>query len=194
MSERGERFYPDFVSKCENCAALCCVAFPFEKSEAFAENKDADRPCRHLSDKQKCGIHASRSELNYSGCIQFDCYGAGPRVLQDIFELELADRVAAHTSDVLEAFRQLTKIHTALAQLMILDQLSLSPDQNEQFLALYNKLEPQGGWTIDSLLSCKTSKLEAEVHAFAQSLIGTPAGDGLLAKRSSSGISARHLT
>lgn len=61
---------------CERCTALCCVALPFQAAADFAHTKPARTPCRHLSGT-RCGIHAELRGRGYSGCVVFDCFGAG---------------------------------------------------------------------------------------------------------------------
>src|ERR1700760_3571540 len=70
---------------CARCAALCCVAFAFERSEAFADDKAAAEPCVHLDTCGQCAIHARRAERGYGGCVGYDCHGAGQWVTQVLF-------------------------------------------------------------------------------------------------------------
>ena len=69
----------DLVADCGSCAAICCIALPFDASEDFAFDKPAEVACRHLRDRL-CAVHAERVERGLSGCTLYDCYGAGPRV------------------------------------------------------------------------------------------------------------------
>lgn len=71
---------PDLTADCERCAALCCTILCFDKSEAFAIDKPAGIPCPHVTDGARCGIYADRLELEFSGCMSYDCYGAGQRI------------------------------------------------------------------------------------------------------------------
>jgi uncharacterized protein YjbI with pentapeptide repeats len=70
---------------CANCAALCCVALAFTRSADFAADKRAGDPCRHLSARHTCGIHARLRESGYRGCTVYDCFGAGQQVTQVTF-------------------------------------------------------------------------------------------------------------
>ena len=76
VSERTERLRAD----CEGCVGLCCVALPFTASSDFAVGKAAGEPCRNLTQDHRCGIHDRLRESGFSGCVVFDCYGAGQRV------------------------------------------------------------------------------------------------------------------
>ena len=76
-----ERLRPD----CSRCAALCCVAFAFERSADFAVDKAAGEPCPNLDACGGCRIYERRLDLGFGGCVQHDCHGAGQRVVQETF-------------------------------------------------------------------------------------------------------------
>jgi hypothetical protein len=71
---------PDLLSDCASCAAVCCIATAFEASEDFAFDKRAGVGCRHLTPDCRCAIHTDRVERGFSGCVVYECYGAGQRV------------------------------------------------------------------------------------------------------------------
>ncbi|MCW2497246.1 pentapeptide repeat-containing protein [Jatrophihabitans sp.] len=70
---------------CEQCFALCCVGLAFTKSADFAADKAAGTPCTNLRDDLRCGVHSSLRQVGYSGCVGYDCFGAGQRVSQVTF-------------------------------------------------------------------------------------------------------------
>lgn len=74
---------PDLVPDCGSCAALCCVATSFERSDDFAYDKPAGVRCTNLTAGDQCSIHTERVERGFVGCTLFDCYGAGQRVTRD---------------------------------------------------------------------------------------------------------------
>ncbi len=67
------------------CVGLCCVAPGFAASADFAINKPAGRPCPNLDPVFRCGIHDRLRERGFSGCVVYDCFGAGQRVTQDLY-------------------------------------------------------------------------------------------------------------
>ncbi|QSQ19424.1 hypothetical protein JY651_29365 [Pyxidicoccus parkwayensis] len=69
----------DLVPDCGACAALCCVATSFERSEDFAFDKPAGVACRYLTRTHRCAIHAELIARGCRGCAAYDCYGAGQR-------------------------------------------------------------------------------------------------------------------
>ncbi len=76
----------DLQSDCENCLGLCCVAPPFAKSTEFAYAKAEGEPCRHLGEDHRCTIHDDLADLGFTGCIKFECYGAGQKVTNHQFK------------------------------------------------------------------------------------------------------------
>ena len=73
-------------SDCSNCFGLCCVALPYAKSADFAFDKDGGTPCRHLKSNYSCSIHKNLITTGFKGCVGYECFGAGQRVSQTIYE------------------------------------------------------------------------------------------------------------
>lgn len=65
---------------CSACVALCCVIPPFDAVQGFGFDKPAQTPCHHLCADSRCGIHEQLIERGFSGCVAFDCLGAGQRL------------------------------------------------------------------------------------------------------------------
>ncbi|GGJ74703.1 hypothetical protein GCM10010123_00820 [Pilimelia anulata] len=70
---------------CGRCSGLCCVAPAFAASADFALDKPAGRPCPHLDDAYRCGIHDHLRDRGFAGCTVFDCFGAGQRLTLETF-------------------------------------------------------------------------------------------------------------
>lgn len=83
---------PGLVADCSACAALCCVVLPLTRSHDFAVDKPAGVPCLHLRSDHRCGIHDRLRPQGFPGCVAFDCFGAGQRVVQQVY----AGRVGPH--------------------------------------------------------------------------------------------------
>lgn len=65
---------------CAHCIGLCCVLLAFDRGPAFAFDKPAAEPCRHLDTADRCRIHAELDRKGFSGCAGYDCAGAGQAV------------------------------------------------------------------------------------------------------------------
>lgn len=76
----------DTRSDCSRCAALCCIAYPSEEMPGFSAAKEAGQPCPKLGTDGLCTIYEHRAEEGFSGCIRFECFGAGQHVVQTLFE------------------------------------------------------------------------------------------------------------
>lgn len=73
---------PELASDCSRCFGLCCVLLPFSADSGFGMDKPGGRPCHHLLDDDRCGIHATLREDGWPGCTVFECFGAGQHVSQ----------------------------------------------------------------------------------------------------------------
>lgn len=71
---------PHLKADCSACVALCCVIPPFDAVQGFGFDKAAETPCHHLCADHRCGIHDGLVEQGFSGCVAFDCLGAGQRL------------------------------------------------------------------------------------------------------------------
>jgi hypothetical protein len=70
---------------CANCVGLCCVSPTFKKSAHFAITKPAGQLCPHQRADHYCGIHDSLREKGFKGCTIYDCFGAGQRIVHEMF-------------------------------------------------------------------------------------------------------------
>jgi uncharacterized protein YjbI with pentapeptide repeats len=70
---------------CSRCAALCCVALSLRRSADFAIDKLPDVPCPNLAHDFGCRIHDRLRPAGFAGCVSYDCYGAGQRLVQVTF-------------------------------------------------------------------------------------------------------------
>ena len=71
---------------CSACVALCCVIPPFDAVQGFGFDKPAETPCHHLCADSRCGIHDQLIDRGFSGCVAFDCLGAGQRLTAQAVE------------------------------------------------------------------------------------------------------------
>lgn len=99
---------------CARCAGLCCVAPTFSVSSDFALDKPAGRPCPHLQQDFRCGIHAELPERGFAGCAVFDCFGAGQQVVQVTFGGRDWRRDEQDADLMFDAFTVMRQLHELL--------------------------------------------------------------------------------
>ena len=157
---------------CTRCAALCCVALAFDRSEQFAIDKAADQPCPNLVAGGKCGVHAKLGDIGFGGCVLYTCDGAGQRVVQEVFSgqswqdrPELLPRMTA-------AFRVMRKIHNLLVLLSAAEHLPLNAADRRAFGQITARLAPQTGWTEAGLAAFDKGDTEHDVMAYLAGLRG----------------------
>ncbi len=159
-----------FRSDCSRCAALCCVALSFEKSQFFAIAKQAEEPCPNLAVEGGCKIHDKRKKEGYQGCIQYDCLGAGQRVTQEVFAGQSWQSDVSFLRPMVEAFRVMRRIQELRQLLMTAKKLPLN-DKDGESLRRYEKiLTPDADWSSQSLSSFEVAKTSAEIQIFIKSL------------------------
>ncbi len=104
----------ELQANCVQCAGLCCVAPGFAASADFAIDKPAGRPCPNLDPVFRCGIHDRLRERGFSGCVVYDCFGAGQRVTQEVYNGgDWRDRPEIAT-DMFAAFGVMRQLHELL--------------------------------------------------------------------------------
>ncbi|MEM1246161.1 MAG: hypothetical protein AAGA81_01400 [Acidobacteriota bacterium] len=151
-------------SDCSRCAGLCCVAPAFSAGPEFALDKSAHAPCPHLQDDFRCGIHERLREHGFSGCVVFECYGAGQRVTQRTFggrDWRTSPEIA---KSQFEAFRVVRPLHE---QLMFLDEalkLEASWPLEDELRRLYDEVDAAASSAAEDLETIDVAQIERRVH------------------------------
>lgn len=157
---------------CSKCAALCCIALPFDKSDKFAFDKPGGAACKHLLAGHACSIHNRLVQQGFSGCTAYECHGAGQRVVQDVFGGRSWQDDASLVEPMSDAFFAMRQIHDLLYLLSAARQLPLEPAHKARCAALEARLDPQEGWNRESLASFQIDAARADVSIFLRSLQG----------------------
>lgn len=157
---------------CARCASLCCVVFPFDKSESFGCDKAAGEVCSHLAARGDCSIFQDRERLGFKGCIAYDCHGAGQRVTQQVFHGRSWRDDPGLTVRMGAALSILRRIHEQLSLLATAERLPLTPAQRDDLLLLRSMLFPEETWTEQSLAAYRIDTAEREVSGFLTGLRG----------------------
>jgi hypothetical protein len=159
----------EYHAECTRCEGLCCVSLPFDRSESFAFDKQADVPCRHLTGRNRCAIHRRLVPLGQSGCARYDCLGAGQRVTA----LARGRSWRSHPERarvLFEAFRRLKRLHELVVMLLLAQRLALPAEAEAQRRELHAALEPPEGFTLEGLRTFDVERAERNVAAFLGSL------------------------
>jgi len=155
---------------CENCAAYCCVALAFDKSDMFAYDKQAAEPCKHLNGLHDCTIHDNLAGRGFSGCIRYNCFGAGQRVTNALFTGRSWRDHPDEAQIMFDAYRAMYKVHEFLALLQECRKLKLEPAQIAQVEAFETELKPPISWTSKTLGAFERSGTFEEIRAFFSGL------------------------
>ena len=148
---------------CSRCAALCCVVPAFYSVQGFAFDKPAHSACRHLTRENRCAIHTKLASRGFPGCVAFDCYGAGQRVTEELFN-GMSWRTADETTvqNLFAAYTAFLALHRLMAMLALAEATASPPLdtpmrlKREQLDDLCRSVDVQTG-------SLDIAKLQAEV-------------------------------
>ena len=160
----------DFTADCAHCAALCCLAFAFDRSDEFGHDKPANHPCHFLDRGFGCSIHTDLGRKGYAGCIRFDCHGAGQRVVQNLFGGRDWKSEPALLAPMADAFRSMRRLHELLMMLDAAGDLGLDDKAEDLRLSLTASLRPDPDWTAQSLAAFDIDAADAAVSGFLKSL------------------------
>lgn len=160
---------PALKADCAACAALCCMALPFDKGEAFALDKPALHPCPHLSG-HGCAIHDRLQPSGFRGCVLYDCLGAGQRVVQEVFAGADWQQDATLRAPMAEALGILRRIHAGLELLGAAESLALPEALAAERQALIALHHPEVPWSPESLRRFAVSGAETRLRAFLAAL------------------------
>lgn len=96
--------FNDLKIDCKQCAALCCVALYFTKSDGFPKDKKSGVPCNHLDKNFKCSQHKDLRSNGCKGCTVYECLGAGQKVTQIIYKGRDWKKEPQHAKEMFEVF------------------------------------------------------------------------------------------
>lgn len=162
--------HPDLNSDCANCAALCCIALAFDKSNLFGIDKAAGVACPNLAGDHTCSIHADLARSGFQGCINYQCDGAGQRVTQKVFKGRSWRENPDLLAPTLLAFAGMRDVHSRLALLASAEKLRLSTGQREQLVGLQRDMADASDWSVDDLSTFAQSPTARKVQSFLTSL------------------------
>lgn len=162
--------FPSLRADCAQCAALCCVAFAFDKSASFSIDKPACQPCPHLEGSGRCAIHDDRDRAGFGGCVTYDCLGAGQRVTRELFDGRSWQTDHRLLAPMCEAFLVMGRIHAMLELLKAARALPLDAGEREQFSKFLAMLQPSAGWSQKSLSAFPATAIQKDVNEFLRTL------------------------
>jgi hypothetical protein len=161
---------PDLRADCTRCAALCCVALAFDHSAHFAFDKRAGEPCSNLDAACRCRIHARLAKSGFSGCVAYECHGAGQYVVQHLFNGR-SWREAPHLlAPMMAAFAEMKAIQEARLLIAAAAKLALPLGELDRLGTYADLLHPEGGWTRSRIDNGEGRALVDEIHRYLRGL------------------------
>jgi hypothetical protein len=151
---------PSLAADCEQCFALCCVLLPFSAVSGFGMDKPGGTPCPNLADDDRCSIHATLRRDGWSGCVTFDCFGAGQQVSQVTYA-GVSWREADNLGEMAAVLSVMRLLHEMLSHLMEVERRSPDPDAGR----LVDQIVVLTGATPTELLALDLDDLHDRVGA-----------------------------
>ena len=155
---------------CSKCAALCCVALAFDKSNLFAFDKANGQICPHLGENARCTIHGDLHSKGFAGCVQYSCHGAGQRVVQEVFEGKSWQDNPALLQPMLTAFAAMGRIHELILMLETARAWDLPSTIGQTLRQHLDVLNPAGGWNVQTLKAFDGGSDAARIRTFLKTL------------------------
>ncbi|EZH66670.1 hypothetical protein DH09_12190 [Bacillaceae bacterium JMAK1] len=125
----------ELQSNCFQCFGLCCVALPYSQSADFPYDKASGEPCRNLNDNFLCSVHDQLAERGFRGCVSYECFGAGQKVSQQIYDGQDWRRNPKTAEGMFRVFPIVQQLHEMLVylhQCLQLDEVSSFRTELEQ--------------------------------------------------------------
>ena len=157
---------------CAACIGLCCTLPRFAASTDFGHAKPAGVRCHHLADQHGCQIHSQLAAVGYRGCVAYDCFGAGQRVMA---RHQGVDRP---TPSIRREYEVASLLHEALWYLRAALGLELETTVRDQVRVAFGRVDAavESGLTLDA---ARTLREEAAVllHAVSRAIRGDRGAD-----------------
>jgi len=155
--------------QCSACCGLCCVEPAFDAAQGFGFDKSAHQPCNHLRMDHRCSIHDRLAEQGFPGCVSYDCYGAGQRVTQKLFDGASWRESPERAERMFAAFRAMRALHELLAMLAYALNDASDGEANAKARAAFEEIDAicEG----DDFGAVEVAALQSRVRALAQALL-----------------------
>lgn len=152
-----------YQSDCDNCLALCCVAPPFAQSDEFAFSKGEGEPCSNMNSEYSCSIHEVLIEKGFSGCVKFECFGAGQKVTNHHFKGRSWRDSHLTAKEIFHVFFIVKSLHQFLVTLM------QAQENGRDVNDLITDLEKKSDCDESELLTLDLGEIERQIKSCLES-------------------------
>lgn len=149
---------------CARCTALCCAAFHFDRSDLFAFEKPAGKPCPNLDEIGLCRIYDRRLDEGFRGCVEYDCLGAGQRVTKAVSAERGWLGAPALQGSLIETFLATERAHRLILLLSEARKLDLSTEDRGRLDRLEAAVDQA------ALQPVGVARLEREIRRYLETL------------------------
>ncbi|WP_444642500.1 pentapeptide repeat-containing protein [Caproiciproducens sp. R1] len=167
------RLIKELEPDCEKCSGLCCVALYCAKTDGFPDDKDAGKPCRYLAPDFRCGIHADLKGRKMSGCLAYECLGAGQKTTQIYSSVGDWKTAPGQAEAIFQTFSVLFQLHQILWYLI--EAASLTSDEKTAAAvdALIEENQQMSQFSRGSLLEPDIAGHKSKANRILKKIIGS---------------------
>lgn len=115
-------------------------------------------------------IFQKRTQLGFAGCVTYNCFGAGQRVTQEVFNGKTWRENDHLKQQMGAALSVLRRIHEQLSLLRASKKLPLSKEEHSSVEFLENELSQKEKWTEADLQHFPIEQTEKKILSFLSGL------------------------
>lgn len=164
-----KEIYETLSIDCEKCCGLCCVALYCMKTDGFPADKVAGKPCQNLLTDFRCAIHSELTEKKMKGCLAYDCFGAGQKVTQKIYEGKDWGVEPDCKEQMFEVFHSVVQLHQMLWYLVEASKVLTAETLQLEIGRLIRQNEEMTQLPPDRMISLDIERYREKVNAILKS-------------------------
>jgi hypothetical protein len=164
-----------FQSDCASCGGLCCVVPSFDAGQDFGYDKPAHIPCTNLQDDFRCAVHGGLASCGFTGCVSYDCHGAGQWVTQVLFKGTSWRESPETARAMFAAFSRQSVLHELMLLLTTAIQYDTDPEHQQLLNAKLQELEQLSLPAAAGAATADIQNAKQSTNRLLKSLQQTPA-------------------
>ncbi len=161
---------------CAHCSGLCCIALYFTKTAGFPADKTSGKPCQNLRPDFRCAIHAELIPSNMKGCLAYDCFGAGQKVTQDIYQEKNWQTAPEIAKQMFAVFLIVFQLHQMLWYLVEAATINSEEESAPEIEALILENVQMTQISPDEILALDLEKYRSRVNEILKEISARIAG------------------
>ncbi len=161
----------EMKADCSQCCGLCCAALYFAKMDGFPYDKQAMEACHYLLEDYRCQIHPQLVEKGLSGCIGYDCFGAGQFITQIRYKKETWKQNKEIEKEMFEVFPIVFQLFQIRYYILEAKRIAKDATSISKLQYLYNENELIANAPTSELLQFSLDEYRASVNKIIKDVL-----------------------